>query len=91
MPTTSQTRRAFENKATVKFRDGKELNGWIVDDNTRIARVTISKSNKDIPKGTLSNMAKYLYIDVQTLCEFVNCTINGPELIRTIVANKARQ
>jgi len=75
MPTTSRTRKAFENKAAVTFREGKELNGWIKNEGKGKARITIQKANKDIPKGTLSARAKGLSIDVYTLCEFVKCNI----------------
>lgn len=90
MPTTSRTRKAFENKTAVTFREGKELNGWIKNEGKGIARITIQKANKDIPKGTLSAIAKGLSIDVYTLCEFVKCNIKGPELIDTILKKQKR-
>jgi hypothetical protein len=85
MPIISRIRKAFENKTAVTFREGKELNGWIKNEGKGIARITIQKANKDIPKGTLSAIAKGLSIDVDTLCEFVKCKIKGPELIDTIL------
>jgi len=91
MPTTSMTRHAFEKKKNVTFRSGKELNCWIINEGQRIGRVTIQKANREIPQGTLRAMSKVLDIDVATLCEFIKCTIKGPELIDTILTNKAKR
>lgn len=85
MLTTTKTRHAFEKKTEVIFREGKELNGWIQHDGKNIARITIQKANRDIPKGTLHSIAKGLHIDDYTLCEFVGCRIKGPELIQIIL------
>ncbi len=90
MPTTSRTRQAFEQKTAVIFRSGKEFNGWIKNEGKGIARITIQKANREIPKGTLRAMAKGLGIDVTTFCEFVECKIKGPELIDTILNNKTK-
>lgn len=88
MPNTLRARKAFENKTDVVFRDGKELNGWLKSEGLSVARITLQKANRDIPPGTLRMIAKNLYVDVPTLCKFVNCTIKGPEFLNIVSANK---
>ncbi len=85
MITTTDTRRAFETKNGVQFRSGKELNGWIYHDGMRIARITVSKGNKDIPKGTHRSMARSLGISETQLTEYVQCKIKGTKLVDLIL------
>lgn len=90
MITAAKTRKAFETKNQVEFRTGKEPTGWIQNEGKKISRISIPKGNKDIPKGTLQNMAKYLSVSVDQLTDYVECKINGPDLIQIIIANKLK-
>ena len=90
MITPTDTRRAFENKNEVQFRSGKELNGWILHEGKGIARITVSKGNKDIPMGTHCSMARSLGITTSQLTKYVQCKIKGSELIEIILNNKRK-
>lgn len=86
--TCIQMRKAFESKNQVEFRTGKEPTGWIVENGKRVARITIPKGNKEIPVGTLSNMAKYLCVSRDQLIEYVKCNLKGSQLLEIIMINK---
>lgn len=90
MITWAAAKKAFEDKNMVKFGSGKELNGWIDHDGKKFTRITVSKSNKDIPKGTLCSMARRIGVSATQLTEYVQCKIKGNELIEIIQNRKLK-
>lgn len=79
-----QLKGACEKKLNIRFRSGKELNGWVLIDKMRVCRVTVSKGNGDLPPKTHRRIASSLFLSDSQLTNFVKCTVSGSDVISII-------
>ena len=72
---THEIKKICENKLQINFRDSKEFNGWFMLGDIKVARITVPKGKKEIPKATYSSMARQLLLNVQQFDELLACDI----------------
>ena len=74
-------------KLEIKFRKGKEFNGWFKVDEKKLCRITIpkKKSRKDIATPTYKSMAIQLHLDVDEFNNLVDCTISKDEFTKMLL------
>jgi len=73
---TTDVKRVCESKADINFRKAKEFNGWVELNNKKIARITIPKGRKPIPKKTYKTMAGQLKLTVSQFDDFLECPLS---------------
>lgn len=65
-----------EDKLGLEFRSGKEFNAWYRFENKKVARITVPKGRKFLPRGTYKSMAKQLKLQVQQFDNLLECPLN---------------
>jgi hypothetical protein len=78
--TWREFRRACEDKLHIKFKGNKELKGYAEINGKKSLRFVVSKGSGDIPKGTLSNIAREVHVKPDNLIEFTKCTLSGDDI-----------
>jgi len=81
---TNVVKRRCENKLRIKFRKGKEFNGWFILNNLKIARVTIPKGKKPIPPKTYKSMAQQLKLSIEQFDNLLECPLGYEEYVALI-------
>jgi hypothetical protein len=81
---SNEIKKICENKLSINFRSGKEFNGWFKFNGKRIARITVPKGKKEVPRGTYKSMANQLKLKVNQFDDFLECDINYNEYIEII-------
>ena len=74
---TFDVKRCCEHKLGIGFRAGKEFNGWFFLNQRKVARITIPKGRKPIPRKTYSSMARQLKLSVEEFDDLLECPLNG--------------
>ncbi|MEA2061732.1 MAG: hypothetical protein U9P10_14775 [Thermodesulfobacteriota bacterium] len=64
-----------EKKLHIKFKSGKEFNGWFKLNGIKTKRITIPKGRKNIPRGTYSTMARQLGLSVSDFDLLLECPL----------------
>lgn len=66
-----------ENKLNIKFRKGKEFNGWFCINGKKTHRITVQKKkkSKEIATKTYSSMANQLKLNTDEFNELIGCNI----------------
>ena len=77
-------KKVCENKLGLEFRSGKEFNAWYRLENKKVARITVPKGKKSVPKGTYKSMAKQLKLQVQQFDELLECPLTHEDFKRII-------
>ena len=72
---TNDVRSKCESKLKIKFRKGKELNGWFFLDGKKTARITIPKGRKPIPPKTYKSMAVQLKLSTIEFDNLLECPL----------------
>jgi hypothetical protein len=72
---TSRVKSVCENKLEIKFRNGKEFNGWFWLDGIRTKRITVPKGRKPIPPKTYKSMASQLGLSVDEFDSLLECPL----------------
>ena len=83
---TNDVKRKCESKLKIKFRKGKELNGWFILNGKKTARITIPKGRKPIPPKTYKSMAVQLKLSTVEFDNLLECplTLNQyKEILKT--------
>lgn len=73
---TSHVKDVCEKKLGIVFRSGGELNGWVVADGRKIARLTVPKGKKPIPPKTYQSMAKQLRLATKDFDRLLDCPLS---------------
>ncbi|MBO8152717.1 MAG: hypothetical protein DRP91_04820 [Candidatus Neomarinimicrobiota bacterium] len=73
---TLDVKRICENKLGIRFNKGKEFNGWFLLCGKKVARITIPKGRKPIPKKTYKSMAMQLKLSVKEFDDLLECPID---------------
>jgi len=73
---TKDVKTICENKLDIEFRSGKEFNGWFRLDGKKVARITVPKGRKPIPKKTYKSMAMQLKLLVNEFDDLLECPIS---------------
>lgn len=81
---TKQVKKTCENKLHIDFRSGKEYNGWFFLDKRKVARITVPKGKKPIPKKTYKSMAMQLKLLVNEFDDLLECPINKEKYIEIL-------
>ncbi len=84
---TRDVKSTCEHKLEIKFRKGKEYNGWFLLDGKKVARITIPKGRKPIPKKSYKTMATQLKLSVNQFDGLLDCPVNREKYI-TILRSK---
>ena len=64
-----------KSKLKIKFRKGKELNGWFILEGKKTARITIPKGRKPIPPKTYKSMASQLKLSIIEFDNLLECPL----------------
>lgn len=86
---TDDVKRCCEKKLAIEFRSGKEFNGWFILDELKVARITVPKGRKFIPKKTYQTMALQLKLSVRQFDELLACPLDREryeEIVRAKLA-----
>jgi hypothetical protein len=86
---TKDVKAICEKKLNIEFRSGKEYNGWFILDNKKIARITVAKGRKPIPRKTYKSMAQQLKLLVNQFDDLLECPINKEKYVE-ILRSKLR-
>ena len=73
---TGNVKYTCENKLQVRFRKGKEFNGWFWLDGKKAKRVTIPKGRKPIPPKTYKSMARQLGLNTSQFDDLLECPLD---------------
>ena len=73
---TKDVKTICENKLDIEFRSGKEYNGWFLLDDQKVARITVPKGRKPIPRKTYISMAIQLKLLVDEFDDLLECPID---------------
>jgi len=73
---TRDVKTICENKLGIEFRSGKEYNGWFLLDEKKVARISVPKGRKPIPRKTYKSMAMQLKLLVNEFDDFLECPID---------------
>jgi hypothetical protein len=74
---TLDVKNRCESKLGVEFRSGGEFNGWVVFNGKKVARITIPKGRKPIPRKTYSTMANQLKLEINEFDQLLECPLKG--------------
>lgn len=77
-----------EEKGAVKFRDGKERNGWVKINGVNATRVTVPKGRSEVTKGTLGSIKRQLLLDANELSRFLDCPMTKAEYLKLVAKRK---
>lgn len=72
---TQDIKKVCEKKLNIKFKSGKEFNGWFFLDKKKAARITVPKGRKFIPRKTYKRMADQLKLKVYEFDELLECPL----------------
>ena len=75
---------AFEKKAQIRFRSGRERVGWYVLDNQKLFRIKIPRIHPDWSIGVKKDAQRRSQLDVEEFADFANCPMNGAAYERII-------
>ncbi len=64
-----------EKKLDIKFKSGKEFNGWFKLNGVKAKRITVPKGRKGIPRKTYSSMARQLGLTVSEFDLLLECPL----------------
>ncbi len=81
---TNDVKSKCESKLKIKFRKGKELNGWFVLEGKKTARITIPKGRKPIPPKTYKSMALQLKLSITEFDDLLECPLTLREYVTII-------
>lgn len=73
---TRDVKKICENKLGIEFRSGKEYNGWFLLDEKKVARISVPKGRKPIPRKTYKSMAMQLKLLVNEFDDLLECPID---------------
>lgn len=76
--------RALLNKLDLRFRSGKERNGWYELDGKKILRVTMPKGRGAIPPGTLNSIRDQTFLSRNDFADLIRCPLSGSDYARII-------
>jgi len=65
-----------ENKLNIKFREGREYNGWFWLGDIKFVRITIPKGRKYIPPKTYRSMARQLKLSDEQFDSLLECPLD---------------
>ena len=82
--TTHDVKKCCENKLDIVFREAKEFNGWFRMHTGKIARITIPKGRKPIPRKTYKSMANQLKISIQQFDDLLECPLGKEGYIEIV-------
>jgi len=82
---TRDVKRTCENKLKIKFRRGKEFNGWFYLDGKKSRRITVPKGRDSIPKGTYNNMAKQLSLKIEEFDDLLDCPLDHSKYVSILL------
>lgn len=72
---TKKVKSVCEKKLEIKFRNGKESNGWFLLDGIKTKRITVPKGRKPIPPKTYKTMAGQLGLSVDEFDSLLECPL----------------
>jgi hypothetical protein len=81
---TKDVKKKCESKLKIKFRKGKEFNGWYKLNNIKTARITVSKGKRPIPAKTYQTMAKQLKLTTEQFDSLLECPLTGAKYKKLI-------
>ena len=81
---TKDVKEIVESKLGLEFRSGKEFNAWYRLNNKKVARLTVPKGRKSIPKGTYKSMANQLKLKIQDFDRLLDCPLSHEDYKRII-------
>lgn len=81
---TLHVKTVCEKKLEVKFRDGKEFNGWVEYMGKKIARVTVPHGRKPIPPKTYKSMAGQLKMTVDEFDLLLDCPLKQEDFLEIL-------
>ena len=79
---SGNVKKTCENKLGIKFKSGKEFNGWYWLKNRKVVRITVMKGKKFIKPKTYKSMAKRLKLEVEEFDELLECPLSEDKYIK---------
>ncbi|KFZ44932.1 hypothetical protein KD27_02555 [Smithella sp. D17] len=81
---TNDVKHTCENKLSIKFRNTKECNGWVIFNNVKLSRVTVPLGRKPIPPKTYKNMANQLHLTVDEFDDLLECPLTADKYFKLL-------
>jgi len=74
---TNDVKHICERKLSIRFRQSKECNGWVMFKDVKISRITVPLGRKPIPPKTYKCMAKQLYLTPDEFDDLLECPLTS--------------
>jgi hypothetical protein len=72
-------------KLLITFRNAGERNGWLIENDRKLARVTLPHGRRDLKKGTLGSVIRQLGADRPFFQGLMDCPKTREDLVRRLL------
>jgi hypothetical protein len=74
---TNDVKRICEGKLSIRFRQSKECNGWVMFEDLKLSRITVPLGRKPIPPKTYKCMAEQLNLTTAEFDNLLECPLTS--------------